>query len=275
MSDLLFRVARAGLVVAAMSLLPFSAAAQNPPQTCVAPPDAGRFVKPLARVAQRLKRGEPITIVALGSSSTAGAGASAPALCYPSRLEAELRQRFPKAEIKVINRGVNGEETPQMLARLDSSLIDDKPDLVLWQLGTNALLRDRKIDDHMSLIHQGVVRLKDAGIDVVLMDPQFAPMVLSRPDHERMVALIATAAKQDDVDLFHRFAVMRYWSTSRQLPFEAFLSPDQLHLNDWSYGCVAKLLAGDIAEAATRASLTAGRGQTTDAGTYLTGAAPF
>jgi hypothetical protein len=29
-------------------------------------------------------------------------------------------------------------------------------------------------------------------------------------------------------------------------------------MNDWSYACIAKLLAGAIAEAATRPTLTAG-----------------
>ena len=24
------------------------------------------------------------------------------------------------------------------------------------------------------------------------------------------------------------------------MPFETFVSPDELHMNDWSYGCVAK-----------------------------------
>jgi lysophospholipase L1-like esterase len=244
----------------------FWAAAQDTPQkapqnvsgTCLAPPKASRFVKPLTRVAARLRSGEPITIVALGSSSTAGAGASSPLASYPSRLEAELRQRFPTAQITVLNRGVNGEETPDMLARLDRTVIAEKPDLVLWQVGTNAVLRDKVIDAQAPLIHQGLTRLKEAGIDVVLIDPQFAPKVLAKPDAERMVALIATAAKQDDVDVFNRFAVMRFWHDDEQLGFELFLSPDLLHMNDWSYGCVAKLIAADVAEAATRPPLTAG-----------------
>jgi hypothetical protein len=52
--------------------------------------------------------------------------------------------------------------------------------------------------------------------------------------------------------LFHRFALMRAWHEKDGVPFEAFLSPDQLHMNDWGYACIAKLLGGAIAEAATR-----------------------
>jgi len=254
-----------------------SAPAPPDPAVCVAPPGTGHFVRPLARVAARLKNGELVTIVAFGSSSTAGAGASTPAMSYPSRLEAELRQRFPAARIDVLNRGVNGEEATDMLRRLDASVIAEQPDLVVWQVGTNAVLRDTMIDVEAPLIHQGLTRLKDARTDVVLIDPQFAPKVLAKPEAEEMVRLIANAAKQDDVDLFNRFALMRFWHDDEKLPFESFLSVDLLHMNDWSYACVAKLLSADIAEAATRAPLTAGTtpGQVSVVGHQIAPSAPF
>ena len=45
---------------------------------------------------------------------------------------------------------------------------------------------------------------------------------------------------------------MRDWHDVEHMPFEAFVAPDGLHMNDWSYACVAKLLAAAITEAATR-----------------------
>jgi acyl-CoA thioesterase-1 len=45
---------------------------------------------------------------------------------------------------------------------------------------------------------------------------------------------------------------MRAWHEKDGVPFEAFLSPDQLHMNDWGYVCIAKLLGSAMAEAATR-----------------------
>jgi hypothetical protein len=65
-----------------------------------------------------------------------------------------------------------------------------------------------------------------------------------------MVELISNAAKQESVDLFHRFALMRHWHEVDGIPFEAFLSSDGLHMNDWSYHCFAKALADAIADAA-------------------------
>src|SRR5262249_26046740 len=103
--------------------------------------------------------------------------------------------------------------------------------------------------------------------EVVLIDPQYAPRVIAKPNVEEMVALIATAAKAEHVPLFHRFDLMRHWYEIEHLPFEAFVSPDGLHMNDWSYACLAKALALAIAEAATRPMPTAARGVSTRADT--------
>jgi acyl-CoA thioesterase I len=202
--------------------------------------------------------GRPVTIMALGSSSTAGAGASSALASYPARLEAELHSRFPGVAITVLNRGVNGEEAADMLARFDQAAAEDKPDVVLWQVGTNAVLRDDPVGPVDRLIVEGLTRMKALGADVVLIDPQFAPKVLAKPEVESMVGDIAATSAIRGVDLFPRFAVMKEWHDVTAIPFEAFLSPDLLHMNDWGYACFAKLLGAAIAEAATRPVVSAG-----------------
>ena len=111
-------MAAAALFAGLAFVLPANADTATP--ACDAPLDLIRLANPLPHIAQKVTAGEPITIVAIGSSSTAGAGASSPASTYPSRLEAELREHFPRLSITVINRGVGGEEVPDMLARFDS-----------------------------------------------------------------------------------------------------------------------------------------------------------
>jgi acyl-CoA thioesterase I len=228
------------------------ASAQAQAYACAEQPALARLASPLARMGRRLAANQPVTIMALGSSSTAGAGASKPSASYPSRLEAELRARFPAATIRVTNRGVNGEEASDMLARFDQAAAADQPDVVLWQVGTNAVLRDNPLGVVDELLQDGLARMKALGADVILIDPQFAPKVLSKPDAEEMVSHIAAAATKRGVDLFARFAIMREWREHDAIPFAAFLSPDQLHMNDWGYACFAKLLGSAMAEAATR-----------------------
>ena len=171
------------------AITPIAMAAEASVPHCVAPADLTRLDLPLRRTASRLASGKLIIIVALGSSSTAGAGASSAATTYPSRLMVELAQRFPTQPITVLNRGVAGERAIDMLAR---------------------------------------------------------------PPCKR------------NIDLFHRFGLMRHWYEVDSIPFEAFLAPDELHMNDWSYNCFAKALADAIADAATpdRPGVNATTGET-------------
>ena len=231
---------------------PTALTAIPPPVACSAPAQFTRFDRPLLRTARRLASGEPLTIVAIGSSSTAGAGASSPDATYPSRLAVELHKRFPAEAVTVLNRGINGEETENMLARFAGQVIAEHPQLVLWQVGTNSVLRDHPIKPHAVQLHDGIDQLKAIGADVVLMDPQYAPKVLAKAETPDMVEQIALTAKEENGDLCQRFAVMRDWYEVQHLAVDTFVSPDGLHMNDWSYSCVATLLAGAVAEAATR-----------------------
>jgi acyl-CoA thioesterase I len=227
---------------------------------CTAPSELTRLDYTLKHVSQKVAAAQPIKIVAIGSSSTAGAGASALEMSYPSRLQAELQALMPHVPVTVVNRGVNGEEAREMLARFERDVFAEKPDLVIWQVGSNSVLRDRPLSEAPALLNQGLKLLREHGADVVLMNPQYAPKVITRHDVEGMVHLIAVMAKETSVDLFQRYAVMRYWQLTEGLPFGAFTSPDELHMNDWSYSCLAKLLADSIHDAATRPTMTATAG---------------
>jgi acyl-CoA thioesterase I len=224
-----------------------AAAAEAP---CMAPAGLIRLELPLERTARHLASRKLTLIVALGSSSTAGSGASSPEASYPSRLMDELGHRFPTEPLMVLNRGVAGERAVDMLARFDDSVASEHPDLVLWQLGTNAVLRGYEHAKSDSVIREGIRRIKATSADAVLIDPQYAPKVIARPQASDMVDLISSAAAQEKVDVFHRFALMRYWHEQEGLPFETFLSADGLHMNDWGHSCFAKALANAIADAA-------------------------
>jgi acyl-CoA thioesterase I len=232
-------------------------APKAPNPQCAVQADTAHFDQRLSRVALRLAGGVPIKIVAIGSSSTFGAGASSPANSYPSRLEAELRQHFPDHPITVVNRGVNGEEATDMLARFATSVIAEDPHLVIWQVGTNSLLRDHPLDPRSRILQQGIEQLKSRRMDVVLMDPQYAPRVLAKPDHDAVVAQIASVAKEQKVGLMHRYDMMRHWYDIEHLGFETFVTNDGLHMNDWGYNCLATSLGVAIADAATRPTETA------------------
>jgi hypothetical protein len=60
----------AAAAVIAVVALPFAARDEPTAATCDAPFSMIRFTNPLVRVAQKLASGEPITIVAIGSSAS-------------------------------------------------------------------------------------------------------------------------------------------------------------------------------------------------------------
>jgi lysophospholipase L1-like esterase len=224
---------------------------------CNPPQDMVRLGGPLKQVARKLASGEPIVIVALGSSSTAGAGASSSTASYPNQLALALTKEFPSHPITVINRGVNGEEVPEMLKRFDSAVVANKPDLLLWQMGTNSLIRDHDLNDPGATIREGLDKARAIGSDIVLIDPQYVPKVIAKPLAAQMVEFIAETAKSENVGLFRRFDVMKMWVDVDHLPYSSFVIPDGLHMNDWGYACMAKGLAMGIAEAATRPVISA------------------
>src|ERR1700736_713308 len=253
------RTASATLLLALSTVLATAAerpGASGKPQCTVSPAAVSAAIW-LARTAARLEQHKPVTIVAIGSSSTFGMGASSSAAAYPARLEALLKERFPDTAIKVLNRGVNGEDAPEMLVRFDRDVIEAKPDLILWQVGTNSVLRNPGIAGQAALIRLGIERLKSTGADVVLIDPQYAPAVIAKPQARRMVELIHAGAHEEGAGVLRRFALMRSWYEARHMAFADFVSPDGLHLNDWSYDCIARQLAGAIGAAATKPATTA------------------
>jgi lysophospholipase L1-like esterase len=214
---------------------------------CLPPKGGAKSMGSLPHVAGKLASGHPVLIVAFGSSSTAGYGTTSPEFTYPNRLAAQLRRQYPNAGITVINRGVGGEDAPEMMKRLQAEVIDMKPDLVIWQVGTNAVLRNLDPDATAKLVENGVTRIQAGGADVVLVDPQYSPKVTEHPESaSKMVKLLGKVAELRHIGVFPRFEVMRDWHDRQALPIDSFVIADGLHMNDWGYACFAQLLGDDI-----------------------------
>ena len=224
---------------------------------CVAPPSLTRAQFPLEKTGQQLRDGGPLTIVTIGSSSTAGYAASSPAASYPSRLEELLRKAFPGMAIQVINKGVSGEEADQMIARFDRDVIALHPDLTIWQFGSNAVVRDLSAESLDAKLRRGIEALKASGTDLLLMDLQVAPMILSSPGHANMVQEIAELARSEQVGVIRRFAIMSWWLRHARFTLSTMLAYDGLHMTDGSYACLADAVSRIILDGAGQPGATA------------------
>ncbi len=221
-------------------------AARAAPSPC---PAVTEGLAPLLGVQAKLEAGEPLTIVALGSSSTEGAGASSPQAAYPNRLEALLRHKLPGVELNVVNAGKSGETSQEMLARLEADVLAHDPELVIWQAGGNEVLLGRDPEGFLTLMRQGLRRLRAAGIEIVLMDNQQAPRILGAPAHARFEAAMRALAEEERVPLFARSRLMRRWQEAG-LPQGEVIAPDGLHHNDRGYACLAEALAAALLRSA-------------------------
>jgi lysophospholipase L1-like esterase len=214
---------------------------------CLAPKGDTSSIGSLPHVAKKLADGEPVVIIAFGSSSTQGWGSTAPEFTYPNRLAAQLKRQYPTADITVINQGKGGEDAPEMMKRLQSAVLDKNPDLVIWQVGTNAVLRNLDPVETARLVQEGVARIQAAGSDVVLVDPQYSPRVTEHSENAgQIVRLLRRVAALRHVGFFPRFAVMRDWHEKQAIPVESFVTADGLHMTDWGYACFAQILGDDI-----------------------------
>ena len=211
----------------------------------------------LPGIAKKLANNEPVTIVAFGSSSTAGYGVTSPIFSYPYRLADQLRRKYPMADITVLNRGVGGEDAQQMMQRLQVAVLDAKPDLVIWQVGTNIVIRgdDAAVARTEALVNEGIDRLKAIGADIVLIDPQYVPATASKDTEQKtskMVNMLGNIAHTRQIARFPRFAMMRKWRDDQKLAFDQFVIGDGLHMNDWGYACFAQMLGDTIIDSVQR-----------------------
>ncbi len=200
----------------------------------------------LPHVARQIAIGAPLKIVAFGSSSTQGVGASSPANAYPARLQTDLRKRLRGMDVAVINRGIGGEHVDDMLARLDRDVIAAEPQLVIWQTGSNDPLRGVSIDHFREATAAAIRRIREAGIDVVLMEPQWCPKLEATPGASRFLEAVRSIGDELDVPVIRRADLMHGWVREGKLTTKQLFASDGLHMADSGYALLAEAAAQSI-----------------------------
>ncbi|MGJ5028270.1 SGNH/GDSL hydrolase family protein [Bradyrhizobium sp. HKCCYLS2038] len=189
--------------------------------------------------------------MALGSSSTAGANGI---VGFPARVEQLLRQANFGCVIDVLNRGIGGQEAAEELSRIESDVIAEQPSLVIWQVGTNAAYRYQiySFDEVEAALRVGLEWLSRLPPDVVVMDLQYTAAIVTVPerlkaaeDMQRRIERVTSAA---GVNLFTRWAIMKSWCDTGQIPLSALDDghDDGLHMSECATAAVSKALAQAI-----------------------------
>ena len=193
----------------------------------------------------------PLRILAIGSSSTLGVGASAPTNAYPAQLALDLSSQWGLAT-EIRNAGVGGESSSATLERLRGELASSRPDLVIWQVGTNDAVGGVDAAVFRANLEAGVVAARAQRVPMILVDQQFYPEIKDLARYQRFVAIIGEVGARMRVPVFSRFAMMQAWGAKSTAVLSATLSADGFHMDDLGYACLAKALAGDIAQEGER-----------------------
>ena len=216
-------------------------AAAESPTPCRAAPQLLDLGNPLSIARKSMAERRKLRIIALGSSSTQGYGASNPAYAYPAQVKMGLEKALPGIDVEVFNRGIGGQDVEEMAARMRAEMQENPASLVIWQTGTNAAIRQMPLPVFRQKLRDGLALGKSLGADFVLMNLQYVPAVVASPEKDAYEKVMADAAREYDAGLFRRFEIMKSWYQDG-MPYAQFVQLDGLHLNDFGQKCIGKLL---------------------------------
>jgi lysophospholipase L1-like esterase len=196
-----------------------------------------------------------LRIVAMGSSSTQGYGATNPQYTYPAQLKMKLEAAMPGVKVHVWNKGVGGQDAAEMVDRMKHDVKPEHAHIVVWQVGTNSAIRRDPLTKFAEKLRTGIDIGHSLGANFIMMNLQYVPAVVALPDEEEYARVMAEVAKEKGAGLFRRFEIMRSWYNDG-MPYAQFVTNDGLHLNDFGQKCVGKLLSTAILEAVNPRRLT-------------------
>jgi hypothetical protein len=202
----------------------------------------------LQRVNAAVAKDKTLKIVVLGGTSSTLPGADGAAFAYPARLEAALSHRLPDVKVTVTAVTKPRQSADEMAGNIDNLLLDPKPVLMIWQTGTYDAVHGTDPEEFRAAVADGVERLQAGGADVVLMNMQYSPRT------ESVVAIGAYAdgirwvAREREVPVFDRLAIMRYWYEAGQ--FDLYAKTKDMKVAKGVHDCIGRELAALIIDAA-------------------------
>ncbi len=206
----------------------------------------------LKATAEHFAAKKPVTIVVIGGASTAGtASGNGDQLGYPRRLQEALRRRHPGLAITVLNKGVPRQTTADMVQRFATRRVFGEPDAGhLGDRHGRCRARQRCGPVRRRSLQRGIAALRQHNFDVMLINMQYNPSTGSVINFEPYLEALNHAADINDVFMFHRFEIMKYWSESGVFDFVDVPKERRVALAQEVYRCIGESLAEAIDHAA-------------------------
>jgi acyl-CoA thioesterase-1 len=241
---------RTGLALIAAARIAFppvpdGAAGQE--RECPVPESFAAFEPSGSRTVKLLAAGSEIVIVVLGGSSSLGNAAGGASLAWPTRMAGALTSRFPSARIRVVNLAVPRQTAQAAAARVTRDVLPLKPALVIWETGTMEAVRGAAVDEFRETLQAGIGELQAGGVEVMLMSPQFSRDTDAVIYFEPYLVAMRELADINDVPLFHRHGIMRYWAETGALDLRERDRGKRRALAAKLYECIGRAVADFVA----------------------------
>ena len=182
-----------------------------------------------------------IEILAVGSPAMNTIGIGSGVKSYPVQLEDILKEALKGADIDIINRGTGGEMAQTSADRIRSESMLTKPDLVLWQLGTNDALARVPPEQFTETVTSTIDWLKANDIDVVLVGLQYTPRFVRDESYFAIRHALDQIAKDEGILYVKRYDAMRFITQTRAKVH--LMTSDDYHLSDLGTQCQAEHVA--------------------------------
>lgn len=199
----------------------------------------------LPTTSARLRAGQTIRILAIGSSTTAGVGSGGAGFAH--RIGPILKARFPRATIEVVVSGVSGETASGAAGRMAGELAAHRPTLVIWQVGTNDANFGVSAESLRATVSGGLRAIRAAGAEALVVDPQYSRWAERSNATALAARVVAEEAARLGVPVVRRYAAMQLVAASNRPAFDGLIAFDGLHLSASGHACMAEQVAGSIA----------------------------
>ena len=197
---------------------------------------------PLRTVRRALLEKRPARVVSFGTSSVLSADASSPIATYSSELGRDLEENG--LDVEMIARTQAGAVADDAAERLKAELAALRPDLLVWQVGTNDAVARIDAEDFADDLRETLTWLAAHKIDVVLVDPQYVARLSDDEGYTGIVDRVAAVASEKRVLRVNRYDAMA--DLARAHPSWSRFTGDRFRLADMGDRCAAEYTAGAI-----------------------------
>lgn len=187
----------------------------------------------LAKAMKKAANGEDITVGVIGGSITQGSSATDHNNCYAELFHKYWVEKFPQSNVNFVNAGIGGTNSYLGVHRVDTQLLDSKPDVVIVEFSVNDTDKLMNKYSYDSLVRK-----------ILNCDSQPAVMLLftTQEDGTSLWETHKEIGAAYDLPMLSYRAVVYPEVSAGTLDWKD-ISPDNIHPNDEGHKLIGQLVS--------------------------------